>query len=251
MSARHVPLRSRFRESWRRLDDILLPGPRDDRTQVFAGLVRSATRIGPVLSNGALIDPIQKLTDLFAPQPFERNSSTPAFPFRDGCAILGLCTSCSVSRTKVLGHSYVESRWHRQTPASPVSLQCPFLLAGRSLCFLLVVASDPCSESGARQRGVTPKFEITSPESSMPLNSRDSTVCRTEARGEQSLHATKPYPFQPRNAPEEDGDKTAIKAFLDAETPKRNCAAATHRTRRSSPSGESRPAITPLRAVRS
>src|SRR5262245_28700721 len=59
-----VSLVPRLREAGRGLDQLLFPRPGEDGAEVFAGLVRGATRVRPLLREGALVDPVEELAEL-------------------------------------------------------------------------------------------------------------------------------------------------------------------------------------------
>ena len=88
VSAGHVALLPGLGEPRRRVDQFLLPGPREDGAQVFAGLVRGATGVRPFLGDGTLVDPVQELADVLAPQFLDRDAAAPLLPLPEGREVL-------------------------------------------------------------------------------------------------------------------------------------------------------------------
>ena len=82
--------------------------------QVVASLVRGSTGIRPFVSDRAIVDPIQELANLLAPEVLDRDSTAPLLPLPKGRVVLVLRSTCQLSGTKILRHSRVESRWHFQ-----------------------------------------------------------------------------------------------------------------------------------------
>lgn len=71
---------ARFRESRKGIQEILFPCPGHDCPEMFASLVRSATRIRPTLCDGRLVHPVEKLANLLATELFDGDSFAPFFP---------------------------------------------------------------------------------------------------------------------------------------------------------------------------
>src|SRR5271157_5462091 len=111
MATCHVALWPGLRESRRRVDEILLPSPRNDGTQVFACLVRGASGIRPAVSDRPLVDPIQKLANLFAPEFLDRHSVAPNLPLLESRAVLVPSSARRASGTEILRYGRLESRW--------------------------------------------------------------------------------------------------------------------------------------------
>jgi hypothetical protein len=76
------------REPRGRLDQLLLPGPRQDGAEVLAGLVGGATGVIASIRDGPLVDPVEELADVLAPQLLDRGDAAPALPFPDGGGVL-------------------------------------------------------------------------------------------------------------------------------------------------------------------
>ena len=86
--AGHVSVRLELREPWQGVDNVLLPCPRHDCSQMGTNLVRGPPGIPSFPISSILVDPIQKLTDFFASEPVKRESASPVrrqlvLPFSD------------------------------------------------------------------------------------------------------------------------------------------------------------------------
>jgi hypothetical protein len=66
VAAGHVALVFGAGERRRQVDQLLLPGPREDGAKVLAGLVGRAAWVRPLILDGALVDPVQELADVLA-----------------------------------------------------------------------------------------------------------------------------------------------------------------------------------------
>ena len=84
----YVALCFRLGEFWQGIEHVLLPRPRHHSAQMRTNLVRGAAWIPAVSASSVVVDPIQKLADVFAPELVKWNSSTPACPLPECCGVL-------------------------------------------------------------------------------------------------------------------------------------------------------------------
>ena len=75
-------------EPRRRVDQLLLPGPGEDGAEVLAGLVRRAARVRPLVRDGPLVDPVEELADVLAPQLLDGDAAAPLLPLPEGREVL-------------------------------------------------------------------------------------------------------------------------------------------------------------------
>ena len=80
VAAGHVALVPGPGEPRRRLDQLLLPGPREDGAEVLAGLVGGAAGVGTLVLDGPLVDPVEELADVLALQLLDRAARRPTAP---------------------------------------------------------------------------------------------------------------------------------------------------------------------------
>ena len=71
-------------EPRRRVDQLLLPGPVEDGAEVLAGLVGRAARILPLILDGLLVDPVEELAEVLAPQLLDGDAAAPRLPLPEG-----------------------------------------------------------------------------------------------------------------------------------------------------------------------
>ena len=62
----NVALRLQFRESWKGIDNVLLPRPRHHRPQMRSHFIRSAAWVPRLSSCGIFVDPVEKVANLFS-----------------------------------------------------------------------------------------------------------------------------------------------------------------------------------------
>lgn len=129
----NVALPFGLRKPRQRVDEFLIPRPRDNRSQVFACLVRRSSGICAVFCHGTLVNPVQELSNLRPPQLLDGHSATPLLPFSDRGQVFGARPRRWVPGTKVVGHGSSESRRHRRAPAPPVLASMPDPLTRRRM----------------------------------------------------------------------------------------------------------------------
>jgi hypothetical protein len=83
VSPGHVALLAGRGEPWRRVDQLLLPGPRQHGAQVLARLVRGAAGVRPRPRDGTVVDPVQERANVFPPQLLDRYAAAPLFPLTE------------------------------------------------------------------------------------------------------------------------------------------------------------------------
>jgi hypothetical protein len=110
--SRHVPLVPRIREPRRCFDQLLFPRPGKDGAQVFAGLVRRATRLRPLLGEGTFVDPVDELADLLALQLLDWGATSSLLPFPDRGAVFIAGAACHGLGTEVSLDCSLEGRCH-------------------------------------------------------------------------------------------------------------------------------------------
>ena len=67
-AAGHAALVPGLRDPWRRVNQLLLQGPRKDGARVFAGLVGRAAAVRTFIGVVPLVDPVQEIADVLPPQ---------------------------------------------------------------------------------------------------------------------------------------------------------------------------------------
>ena len=103
-------------EPRRRLDQLLLPGPGEDGAEVLAGLVGRAARVGPLVLDGLLVDPVEELADVLAPQLLDRAAAAPPLPLPDGREVLVARPAGQALGADVALRRRLEGRRHPSAP---------------------------------------------------------------------------------------------------------------------------------------
>ena len=75
-------------EPRRRVDQLLLPGPVEDGAEVLAGLVGRAAGVLSLIRDGLLVDPVEELADVLAPQLLDGDAAAPLLPLPEGREVL-------------------------------------------------------------------------------------------------------------------------------------------------------------------
>ena len=103
-------------EPGRRLDQLLLPGPGEDGAEVLAGLVGRAARVGPLVPDGLLVDPVEELADVLAPELLDRAPAAPPLPLPDGRGVLVAGAAGQALGAEVALGRRLEGRGHPSAP---------------------------------------------------------------------------------------------------------------------------------------
>ncbi len=134
----HVTLSFGFWEAWERIDEVLLPGPGNDCTQMVASFVGSATWICAFIRNCSLVDPVQKFSHFSAPKLLDGHTISPSRPFFERRTVLASGCRSTLVHSEVLSDYGSKCRWHEWTfyatdlllpclslgPATPVVQSC-------------------------------------------------------------------------------------------------------------------------------
>src|SRR5262249_14252819 len=88
MATSDIELILLFRKSEWDLDKLLVPGPRDDCSQMLARLISSPSGIGSFVVYGAVINPIQEFADFPSAKMLNGHTAAPSRPFSDCRKIL-------------------------------------------------------------------------------------------------------------------------------------------------------------------
>jgi hypothetical protein len=122
MTPSYVSLRPRFGETRRSIDEILLPRPGDNRTQMFSRFVGSTTRIGPLLLDGTRVNPVEEFANLTSSEPLDGDTAAPFPLFSEPGSIFVSSTARGISGTKISLSGDHKRGWHRRSPRSPTLL---------------------------------------------------------------------------------------------------------------------------------
>ncbi len=101
MSAGYVLLRPRLGEPWQCLDQVLFPGPREDRAEVLTGFVGCASWIGSLFHNSLLVHRIQIFSNRRPSQFLNRSVAPPLLPLVQRREILVTSSLRQISDTHI------------------------------------------------------------------------------------------------------------------------------------------------------
>src|SRR5262249_44577222 len=112
-----------------RVDQLLLPGLLEDGAEVLAGLVGRAAWVLSLVRDGLIVDPVEELAEVPAPQLLDGDAAAPLLPLPEGRQVLVARGAGQGLGPQVAFRGRLEGRRHRIRPGA-VS-RCP---AARPVC---------------------------------------------------------------------------------------------------------------------
>src|SRR5262249_27014192 len=97
---------------------LLLPGPGEDGAEVLAGLVGRTAGVSPRILDGVLVDPVEELAEVLAPQLLDGDAAAPRLPLPEGREVLVARGAGQGLGAQVALRRGLEGRRHRIGPGA-------------------------------------------------------------------------------------------------------------------------------------